>query len=175
MIHPGSMEIVLIDLYGVRVDSGRGADPEQLLQIFWEFSDGLTAAEIAGWIRQCTGDPSLQKAEECWQKIYRKKMEHIAHEWPKRERQILSGNSKFCRSVKNDADSSSSLILRNTFWFAARDLKPEQLRMESYPHGEAEKIWLTSFRQQLEHVQKSPLPLIWRQNPDGMDQLYFDR
>ena len=173
MIHPESMDIVLIDLYGVDAGTGSKADMECLLQIFWDFSEGLSPEQISVYMGACGLTWSVEEKQEFWQMICQKKLKYIEHEWQKRKRQILSGNSKFCRTQTGTSRSDSCVIIRNTPWFSVCERDLESLRVKKMPHGDAEKIWLDSFRQQLEHREIKKCPLAWQQNPDGSDCLFF--
>ena len=82
--------------------------------------------------------------------------ELIEQEWSKRERQILSGTSKFATEVE------PGKFFRNSAWFAPLLRYPEKILEEKVlPESEANDLWLRSFRCQLLKEKCDEVPIIY--------------
>ena len=173
LVNLETLQCCLIDLYGVKVH-GRpctAAEQDRLLRVFWEFSARFSPADVLDIFRMCGFSLPEKECFLRWENLVRKEQQRIERDWPRRRMQILSGNSKFCRTVRNE--SGKTLVFRNTAWFAPCGYDLQKLRRAELDHAEAVRIWLESFHCQLRQEAVKELPLVWETGACGRDALYF--
>lgn len=168
MVNVKDCSLSLIDLYGIETVSAKESEMEFLsrrngiLHIFSDFADYLDHDELVEAIGNVLYEDSTILSGE----ILLRARRNITSQWPKRESQILSGDSKFCRT-END------IIIRSTPWYSPCRFSFSEVIATELPHSEARKIWIDSFRKQLIKLKNENAPLGWKRGSDGIDTLYF--
>ena len=135
----GACTLLLVD--PVAVSRTGEADDFELARILNDFSPLLSDAEA---LALAWNEPELLAC------IAADRKEKCSREWEKRKVQILSGNSKFSRTVTR-ADGRIFEVA-STPWYkpGAMPDDPEDLVCEMLPADEAEARWLAMFRARLE-------------------------
>ena len=177
LVRRNTGEMLLVDPYGI-VQYPQGLDHRkrvEMMKIFVNFRgrvepevmmENLIAAGLA---------VNLENAAEVWQYAIALENRKMIRDWDRRQRQILSGNSKFCcRTIKDGI----TYVLRQTAFYrplfdASAPLPPDRLDAVKYSRNEAQQIWLDSFYAQLRQDLRLRVPLIWAQVPDGPDIIYY--
>jgi len=140
---------VLVDPLGVSIADA--ADAAELAHICVDFLPDIRQDEAEFLIAPLGKDPAALVAQAKQALI-----DFIAHEWDRRKARILSGNSKFSRTVRRDG---RVFEVASTEWFGDRDL-PDDLETaytaETFPAQEAEARFLAMFRARLEGRSFSP-------------------
>ncbi|MDD3119734.1 MAG: hypothetical protein PHQ27_11185, partial [Victivallales bacterium] len=117
-----------------------------------------------------------ERAERDWQSAVALEERAIERDWPRRQQQILSGNSKFCHRVRiggRDYFLRQTAFYRPIFQYSHFRV-PEHLGAgKEYSRPEAQNIWLDSFYAQLRHESRPQVPLIWELRPQGDDLIYY--
>lgn len=83
---------------------------------------------------------------EVWDILLEENKNMVETHWEKRKKQILSGDSKFCRTERIDGKEYK---IRNSRWFTHVDFSPEQCRQIVLTPDQAMERWLESFRSEL--------------------------
>ncbi len=161
-------ELILVDPVAVR--AAKHVPSILLAEFAGDFLPELTEAELedlcSAAAEQKVDAPAL--AQQVRLNLEKK----IAKQWEKREKQILSGSSKFLRTVKTD-DCRTFRIL-STRWYAPGVLPADfnVFRREIMSRHEADSFLLTFFRDRL--TGKNVPPLVCLEDlPDGNTVLYF--
>ena len=100
----------------------------------------ITKEEGETILRATGADPAL------WDILLRKNMEKVNAQWQRRQKQILSGNSKFSRTEIIDG---ITYHIRNTRWFAPAKFKPEHCKKITMSPDQAKSCWVESFRKEM--------------------------
>ncbi len=133
----------LIDCEQVR--RAHSASITELARIVVDFLPTITDAEAEYIISPLTSSPA-----ELLKEVKTRLRKQIAGEWARREKQIRSGNSKFCRKIMSD--SGRTFFVSSTFWFSPREL-PEELSQLEQSKMSVDRAWqeyLNMFRSRLE-------------------------
>ncbi len=161
-------ELILVDPVAVRAD--RHVPPVLLAEFAGDFLPELTEAEL----EELCGAAAEQESDApaLAQLVCRNLEKKIGKQWKKREKQILSGNSKFLRTVKTD-DGRTFRILA-TRWYAPGVLPADlnAFHREIMPRHDADSCLLTFFRNRLTGKNVPPLACL-EDLPDGNTVLYF--
>ncbi len=124
----------LVDVYGVK--PSRHPNRRRMAMILREFAEFLTAKELLGLISEC----GIPEPEDFYEAMFRCGAAMIRHEWPRREKQFLSGYAKFVRAEGD---------LNRTTDGAGRLLDLENTEKHVFSPEDAEKLCREDFRLRL--------------------------
>lgn len=157
--------LCLIDLAGIRFV--RGAVPYlDNGHIFTDLSPFLTTERGERLFRDAGADPS------CWHRELARTMDELRAAWPRRVKQILSGDSKFARP---QTVGGERYIVRTTPWFTEPPFDPASMRAEEHSLEKARSLWLESFRREIfREKADTPRPAAIREIAGGRAVLYYD-
>lgn len=138
-VENGSCSLLLVD--PVAVSREKHADPFELARILNDYRPLLTDAEA---LALSGNDPELLE------RIVADLKEKCSHEWAKRKAQILTGNSKFSRTVR--LDDGQIFEIASTPWYKPVEMPADLsgFTVETFSAAEAEERWLAMFRARLE-------------------------
>ena len=160
MLNPETFDYSLIDAYGIRRNPYAG-DTALRSNLAWllPLRMDVPVEELAERLDR-TG---LLKGASlpALQALIRRNELFLEHDWKRRrEKQILSGNSKFSHTEGNRE-------IRHTLWYEPADLPSESgLEVQEMPLKEAQVLWLESFRNQLFCRKLKKTPLIFEKKGD---------
>ena len=135
----GTCSLLLVDPLAVSLSAQ--ADPFELARILNDFAPLLADEEA---LLLAENDPDLL---EC---VVVDRKDKCCREWEKRKVQILSGNSKFSRTVT--CADGRVFEIASTPWYKPGAMPDDlsKLAVETYTAEEAEVRWLEMFRARLE-------------------------
>ncbi|MBO5958518.1 MAG: hypothetical protein J6Q65_00200 [Lentisphaeria bacterium] len=135
----GTCDLILVDPLEVRQTGD--ADPFELARILSDYCPVLSDEDA---LRLAENDPELL------QKIREHQYKKCCHEWGKRKKQILSGNSKFSRTHRRN--DGRVFEVASTPWYRDGILPddPDRFPCDICPAKEGERRWLEMFRARLE-------------------------
>ncbi|MBU8902397.1 MAG: hypothetical protein KOO69_06635 [Victivallales bacterium] len=152
---PATESFALVDVYGVyRPNKLSERQINRHKRIFLELYRGLSDSEAVDFLMKVRNELTLEEAGEFWRAGLIAKAARIQKDWSKRRSQIENYYSKF---VKVSELSGKKFIVRKIFGSTpavSLNTIPDCLN-ENYfnimrlPHGEAEALWLESFRLEL--------------------------
>jgi hypothetical protein len=143
----------LVDVYGVTV--GEPLDDEErlaMLRIVGALRGELRRGEAIEFFRLHKFAVSYQAADDLWQKILVAEARQMEHLWPKRRRQILAGNPKYCHTmdilgrewrIRRGLDGEWAVSLSQA---EEMDWQRPEFEVRHLSPAAAEALWLTSFR-----------------------------
>jgi Lipopolysaccharide kinase (Kdo/WaaP) family len=185
---PTTESFALVDVYGVsRPKKLSGPQIAEHSRIFLELYRGLSDSEAVDFLMKIRNDLSLEDAREFWVSGLIGKTVRAQKVWPKRQAQIQKNYSKFVE-VLNIADNE--FLVRKTLGSAptvSLDKIPNCLTGNYFdimrlPYGEAEDLWLESFRLELlgiDHLRplvfEKPGVLYFEKVPDGAPKAPQDK
>jgi len=170
----------LVDVYGV--SRPKRLSEQQIAEhtrIFLELYRGLSDSEGVHFLMKVRSDLTLRDAGEFWEAGLAGRAAHAKKSWSKRQAQIQNNYSKFVE-VLNIADNE--FLVRKIFGSVptvSLDKIPNCLTGNYFdimrlPYGEAEDLWLESFRLELrgiDHLRplvfEKPGVLYFEKAPDG--------
>ena len=151
--------LILIDPFGIRKSF---RDPA-------EQNCGI----LLSFVQQEEGEKLLREVapgrDISWEKLLADRRSLVASKWDARQKQILSGKSKFCRTECIDG---VTFHIRNSSWYTPLPFTPENCTTETVSPEEGKAIWLDSFHRELMLLPvKRPAAIAWKK-----DQaiLYYD-
>lgn len=181
LVNPKYFDFCIVDPYGIKKT---GNIPEkkkfEMFRIIGAMRAELNLTDAIDLILRSGMADSQAKAKNLWKKILRKEAEEVEELWEKREKQILSGKSKYSTEVT--VSRYKSYMIRNTMSSkpalpldSVIDNLPEsEFLCVSIPQKEALKVWLASFKLQFHRIQH-PAPLIWEKTGLDSDFIYWKK
>ncbi len=177
---PPTESFALVDVYGVsRPGKLSVRQIAEHARIFLELYRGLSDSEAESFLLKVRNELTSGKAREFWQAGLAGKAAQAQKAWPKRRAQIEQNYSKFVE-VLNIADNEFSVRKTpGSSSVATLDKLPGCLTGNYFdimrlPYGEAENLWLESFRLELlgiDHLRplifEKPGVLYFEKAPDG--------
>jgi len=185
---PTTESFALVDVYGV--SRPQRLSEQQIAEharIFLELYRGLSDSEAVDFLMKIRNDLTLGEAREFWEASLVEKAARAQKVWPKRQAQIQENYSKFVK-VLNTVDNE--FLVRKILGSVpavSLDKIPDCLTGNYFdimrlPHGEAENMWLESFRLELlgiDHLRplvfEKPGVLYFEKAPDGAPKAPQDK
>lgn len=176
LVIPDSKQLLIVDPYGISQKNHLSKTQRlELCKIFVDLRGDLhnSLAESLPLLAKLAKSP--QESAAMWNHALKLEINEISRNWPRRRQQILQGNSKFSSTFM---DGDRVIHLRHHICYSPMFSSPDDpaLRLlipKELPTGEAQKLWLESFRTQLFQLRHdSPVPLAWQVRGDN-STLYF--
>ena len=149
-------EIVMIDPVGIEATEESNTPQSWILIPLMTVLGDIPRETIVEMLHTAGVYPTVFEAETMLEKMKKQQYELIEREWEKRQKQILSGTSKFA------TETGPGKFLRNSAWFSpGREYSENMLETTELPEPEARELWLNSFRCQLMKTKCDIVPVIY--------------
>lgn len=169
LLEPERFRFVVVDPYGVRK---MNVPTVPLLFRMWSVIGALrgeiTDVEAFDLILRSGMTPDPREAIRIWADILDREAREMRKLWPKRRRQVLSGNSKYTRTIDQDG---VAYLVRTTMsgnsWLNSSNLNMLEKDFEVVPMKSvsAKRAWLNSFSLQFHRITHRR-PIAWRRGKD---------
>lgn len=181
LVNPENFDFCIVDPYGIK-KAGKISEKKkfEMFRIIGAMRAELNITDAVDLILRSGMAESQTKAKNLWKKILRKEAEEVEELWEKREKQILSGKSKYSTEVI--VNRYKSYVIRNTM--SSKPALPLDSVIDNLPEDEflcisinqkeALKVWLSSFKLQFHRIQH-PAPLIWEKTGLDSDFIYWKK
>lgn len=167
---PEDNKLFIIDPYGVKLAKCTPKQHFAMYRIIGALRGELSNSTASKLIQNCGMSTSSNDAEKLWQRIITAENDKMKKIWPKRKKQILSGKSKYCKTVQQDGQTYVLRISQgDQFYVEENDLASlKNLKLVELSDDEAEAKWLESFFLDFQR-QKHNMPVTWHKGKG----LYF--
>ena len=181
-------KFALVDVYGISRPGKLSV--RQLAahtRIFLELYRGLSDSQGVDFLLTVRNDLTLEEAREFWGAGLVARTARARKDWPKRQAQIQDNYAKFVKVVKT-ADNEFSVrklpgaLMSEVLYNIPDCLNGNHFDIMRVPYGEAEELWLESFRLELlgiDHLRplvfENPGVLYFEKTPDGAQKAPRDK